>query len=84
MAIRDRLVVEISVRVITSEVTFDRGVFDLNIEVVHTELCYVHFAVIDRNICWYGDINPLGYNASDRTALRLWDRTIAEELINIY
>ena len=83
MAIRDRLEVGISVRIITSEVTFDRGLFDLNIEVVHTEFCSAHFAVIDRNICWYGDINLLGYNTSERTALRLWDRTIAEELINI-
>jgi hypothetical protein len=83
MAIRDRLEVGISVRIITSEVTFDRGLFDLNIEVVHTEFCSAHFAVIDRNICWYGDINLLGYNTSERTSLRLWDRTIAEELINI-
>ena len=82
MAIRDRLEVGISVRIITSEVTFDKGLFDLNMEVVHTESCSGYFAVIDRNICWYGDINLLGYNASERTALRLWDRTIAEELIN--
>jgi hypothetical protein len=81
MAIRDRLEVGISVRIITSEVTFDRGLFDLNIEVVHKESCSTHFAVIDRTICWYGDINLLGYNAPDRTALRIWDKTIAEELI---
>ena len=82
MAIRDRLAIGIGVRIITSEETFDRGLFDLNIEVVHTESCSGYFAVIDRNICWYGDINILGYNTSERTALRLWDRTIAEELIN--
>ena len=82
MAIRDSLAIGIGVRIITSEETFDRGLFDLNIEVVHTESCSGYFAVIDRNICWYGDINLLGYNTSERTALRLWDRTIAEELIN--
>lgn len=81
MAIRDRLAVGIDVRIITSEETFDRGLFNLNIEVVHTESCSSHFAVIDKSICWYGDINLLGYNASERTSLRLWDRTIAEELI---
>lgn len=81
MAIRDCLAIGIGVRIITSEETFDRGLFDLNMEVVHTESCSGYFAVIDRNICWYGDINLLGYNTSERTALRLWDRTIAEELI---
>jgi superfamily II DNA or RNA helicase len=82
MAIRGRLEMGISVRIITSEVSFDRGLFDLNIKVVHKESSSTHFALIDRNICWYGDINLLGYNTSERTALRLWDRTIAEELIN--
>lgn len=81
MVIRDRLAIGIDVRIITSEETFDRGLFDLNIEVVHTESCSTHFAVIDKSICWYGDINLLGYNASECTALRLWDKSIAEELI---
>ncbi len=81
MAIRDRLAIGIDVRIITSEVTFDRGLFDLNIEVVHTESCSTHFAVIDKSICWYGDINLLGYNTSECTALRLWDKSIAEGLI---
>lgn len=81
MAIRDRLAIGIGVRIITSEETFDRGLFDLNIEIVHTESCSTHFAVIDKSICWYGDINLLGYNASECTALRLWDKSIAEELI---
>lgn len=81
MAIRDRLAVGIDVRIITSEETFDRGLFNLNIEVVHAESCSTHFAVIDKSICWYGDINLLGYNASERTSLRLWDSIIAEELI---
>ena len=81
MAIRERLAIGIDVRIITSEETFDRGLFDLNIEVVHTESCSTHYAVIDKSICWYGDINLLGYNASECTALRLWDKSIAEELI---
>lgn len=81
MAIRDRLAVGIDVRIITSEETFDRGLFNLNFEIVHIESCSTHFAVIDRSICWYGDINLLGYNSSERTSLRLWDITIAEELI---
>ena len=80
MAIRDRLAVGIGVRIITSEETFDRGLFNLNIEVTHTESCSTHFAVIDKSICWYGDINLLGYNDSERTVLRLWDRTISEVL----
>lgn len=81
LAISGCLAIGVKVRVITPEDSFDRGLFDLQIDVEHTSNCSTHYAVIDNQICWYGDINLFGYNASDRTALRLYDRSIAGELI---
>ena len=73
----------IKVRIATSENNFDRGLFNLQIEIEHSANCKTHYAVIDSQICWYGDINLLGYNASDRTSLRLYDRNIAGELVKM-
>jgi superfamily II DNA or RNA helicase len=42
----------------------------------------VQCAVIDKEVCWYGDINFLGNSAADVSAMRLKDPEIAGELID--
>lgn len=80
-AIQETLAIGIKVHITTTEDHFDRGLFDMQINVEHAANCSIHYTVIDGQICWYGDINFLGYNTSDSTALRLYDRAIASELI---
>ena len=80
-AISGCLAIGVKVRIATSEDNFDRGLFDLQMEIEYRANCSTHYAVIDSQICWYGDINLLGYNASDCTSLRLYDKNIAGELV---
>ena len=80
-AISGCLAIGVKVLIATSEDNFDRGLFDLQMEIEYRANCSTHYAVIDSQICWYGDINLLGYNASDRTSLRLYDKNIAGELV---
>jgi superfamily II DNA or RNA helicase len=81
-ALHSILALGVRVRIMTSEDEFDRGLFNLNIDVEHSASCSTYFAVIDGTISWYGDLNFLGYNTSDRTAIRLFDQTIASELLS--
>ena len=43
----------------------------------------IQCAIIDKSICWYGDINFLGYHSSEDTVMRIDDAKMAGELIDI-
>lgn len=43
----------------------------------------IQCAIIDKSLCWYGDINFLGYHAADNTVMRIDDANIAGELLDI-
>ena len=43
----------------------------------------IQCAIIDKSICWYGDINFLGYHSSEDTVMRIDDVKMAGELIDI-
>lgn len=43
----------------------------------------IQCAIIDKSLCWYGDINFLGYHAADNTVMRIEDANIAGELLDI-
>lgn len=43
----------------------------------------IQCAIIDKSLCWYGDINFLGYHAADNTVMRIDDANIAGELLDV-
>ena len=43
----------------------------------------IQCAIIDKSICWYGDINFLGYHSSEDTVMRIDDAKMAGELLDI-
>ena len=43
----------------------------------------IQCAIIDKSICWYGDINFLGYHSSEDTVMRINDAKMAGELLDI-
>lgn len=43
----------------------------------------IQCAVIDKSICWYGDINFLGYHSADNTVMRIDDAKMGGELLDI-
>lgn len=40
------------------------------------------FTVIDNQIVWYGNVNPLSYNRAESSALRLINASLAGKLLN--
>ena len=53
-----------------------------NITYVFKEKVTQTFTVIDRQIVWYGNINPLSYNRSDSSVLRLINTSLAGKLVD--
>lgn len=45
---------------------------------------FQNFAVIDRRIVWYGNINFLSYNYSEENAMRFINESVAGKLSDIY
>lgn len=43
----------------------------------------IQCAIIDKSICWYGDINFLGYHSADNTVMRIDDAKMAGELLDM-
>ena len=43
----------------------------------------IQCAIIDKSICWYGDVNFLGYHAADNTVMRIADAKVAGELLDM-
>lgn len=38
-------------------------------------------AIIDKSLIWYGSINYLGYNTDENNAIRIYDSTLAENIL---
>ena len=53
-----------------------------NITYVFKEKVTQTFTVIDRQIVWYGSVNPLSYNRSDKSILRLINASLAGKLVD--
>lgn len=43
----------------------------------------IQCAIIDKSLCWYGDINFLGYHSAENTVMRLDDANMAGELLDL-
>jgi hypothetical protein len=54
---------------------------DAGISVVECEKLHQRFTVIDKDIVWYGSINPLGYASLDDNIMRLSDEDVATALL---
>lgn len=43
----------------------------------------IQCAIFDKSLCWYGDVNFLGYHSADNSVMRIDDAKIAGELIEV-
>ena len=43
----------------------------------------IHVAIIDKSLIWYGSVNYLGYNTDENNAIRIYDSTLAEDIIEM-
>jgi len=53
-----------------------------NIEFVVKDKVQQIFTVLDKQVVWYGNINPLSYNKADSSAIRLINATLANSLLD--
>ena len=53
-----------------------------NIEYIVKDKVQQIFTVLDKQIVWYGNINPLSYNKADSSAIRLINATLANSLLD--
>lgn len=56
----------------------------INCEFIMYDNAFQNFAVIDRRIVWYGNINFLSYNYSEESAIRFINESVAGKLSDQY
>lgn len=44
----------------------------------------IDVAIIDRALIWYGSVNYLGYNTDESNAIRIYDVTLAENILEAF
>lgn len=52
-------------------------------EVLPSQTCREHFAILDRRLIWYGSMNLLSNEKPDDNLIRLPDEQIAQELLEL-
>lgn len=55
-----------------------------NCEFIMQDNVFQNFAVVDKRIVWYGNINFLSYNYSEENAMRFINESVAGKLSDIY
>ena len=53
------------------------------IEVLPSQTCREHFAILDRRLVWYGSMNLLSHENPDDNLIRLQDEQVAQELLEL-
>ena len=53
-----------------------------HVKVILRQKVYQRYAVVDKNILWYGGINFLGFDKATHGAMRLCSVELAKELID--
>ena len=43
----------------------------------------IDVAIIDKSLIWYGSVNCLGYNTDENNAIRIYDSTLVENIIEV-
>ena len=43
----------------------------------------VDVVIIDKSLIWYGSVNYLGYNTDENNAIRIYDSTLAENILDV-
>lgn len=61
----------------------DQELVEYDIEVQYDKNLSVQCAIIDKSTVWYGSINFFGYNKEENNVLRIFDSSIANELLDI-
>lgn len=56
---------------------------ELGINVVMKDSLSLQCAVIDKSLYWYGDVNILGFHASDSSIIRMDDVEVAGRFLDI-
>ena len=81
------------ITIITRDIdeNYSTGIIDLSniiqqngLKLILKKGLYKKFAVIDRDVVWYGSINILGNNTEEESIMRLKNSGIACELVNDY
>ena len=55
---------------------------DAGVAVILQPKVYQRYAIIDKNILWYGGINFLGFEKAGHGAMRLCSADLAKELLD--
>jgi len=63
--------------------SLQKALTNVGIRVVVQPSVHQKFAVIDKSIVWYGNINLLGYGSAEESIMRLEQREIADELLRV-
>ena len=66
--------------IITTSTTENESIDGVNL--VFRESIHQTFTVIDNQIVWYGNINPLSYNRAESSVLRLINASLAGKLVD--
>ena len=66
--------------IITTSTTENESIDGVNL--VFRESVHQTFTVIDNQIVWYGSINPLSYNRTESSVLRLINASLAGKLVD--
>ena len=43
----------------------------------------IDVAIIDKSLIWYGSVNYLGYNTDENNAIRIYDSTLTENILDV-
>ena len=43
----------------------------------------IDVVIIDKSLIWYGSINYLGFNTDENNAIRIYDSTLAENILEV-
>lgn len=71
---------DINLKIITLELD---GIEEYpNVKFVVKDKVQQIFTVLDKQVVWYGNINPLSYNKADSSAIRLINATLANSLLD--
>lgn len=73
----------VRITIIVSEVGFQESQLQSSgVEIIHYPSCKINCAVIDKSLCWYGNVNMMSRSLPDATAIRLKSSDFASALLD--
>ncbi len=82
--LKDCLAKGIEVTIFVRQGTDNTNILEeIGIKVIVRDNLSLHATIVDKTLLWYGDINYLGYNNEERNAMRILERSIAQDLLSV-